>query len=399
MAAPEFRRFLTWTALVAAAGIAASVALVLVVDPYRLYGGAGRPGFNAVKPQPVRYQKQIKVLHASRLGADTFIVGNSRAEIGFDPAYPGLAANGARPYNLALAGTRLQVAREQLEELAAAGRHPKRLLVGAEFLDFPLDPAAPQSPPPLPERGRVAELTWRFNTLFSIDSVWDAARTVRLQSSPFPSSMTELGFNPLLEYKQLARDEGYYALFSQRAQDYRKRFERSPRALVSHASGTSREFEQLEAVVAFGIRSKAPVDIVIYPYHAQIMALYEEAGMLPLFDEWKNRLAALTGELRAAHPAARIRLWDFSGYSPYHCERIPARGDRKSETRWYWEAGHFKAAFGNRILARILDEPRHDPQLGMELSSASLAANRERIAAERAACLQAYPELFGKDAR
>lgn len=399
MAAPQFRRFLTWTTMVGVAGAATSVALVVAVDPYRLYGGAERPGFNTVKPQPVRYQKQIKLEHARSRDADTFIVGNSRAEIGFDPAYPGLAANGARPYNLALAGTRLQVAREQLEELAAAGRHPKRLLVGAEFLDFPIDPATIQGPPALPERGKVAELTWRFNTLFSIDSVWDAVRTVRLQKSHFPSSMTELGSNPLLEYKQLARDEGYYALFSQRAQDYRKRFERIPRALISPATGTSREFEQLKAVVAFGTRNDAPVDIVIYPYHAQIMRLYEEAGMLPMFDEWKNRLTALANELRAAHPGARIRLWDFSGYSPYHCERIPAKGDRRAETRWYWEAGHFKAEFGNRILARILGEPRHDPRLGMELRSESLAANRERIANERAACLEAYPELFGMDAR
>lgn len=399
MAAPQFHRFLAWTTMIGVAGIAASVALVVAVDPYGLYGGARRPGFNAVKPQPLRYQKQIKLEHARSGDADTFIVGNSRAEIGFDPAYPGLAAGGARPYNLALAGTRLQVAREQLEELAAAGRHPKRLLVGVEFLDFPIDPTLTQGPPALPERGKAAELTWRFNTLFSIDSVWDAVRTVRLQKSQFPSSMTELGFNPLLEYKQLARDEGYYALFSQRAQDYRKRFGRLPRALVSHATGSSREFEQLKAVVAFGTRNRAPVDIVIYPYHAQIMGLYEEAGMLPMFDEWKTRLTAMATELRAAHPGTRIRLWDFSGYSPYHCERIPAKGDRKAETRWYWEAGHFKAELGNRILARILDDPRHDPQLGLELNSESLADNRERIAKERAACLEAYPELFVKDRR
>ena len=220
MASPrEFRAFLAWSGIVAASGVLASVALVLVVDPYRLYRLVEREGFNQVKTQPERYQKQIKLAAARLARADLLIVGNSRAEIGLDPDCPALAAGGLRPYNLALAGTRIQVAREQLEQLDRSGLHPRRLIAGVDFFDFPVDPQAPQLPPGAPATGALAELNWRFDTLFSLDSVADALKTMRIQKAPYQSSMTARGFNPLLEYQQMASDEGYSPLFQPRAQD------------------------------------------------------------------------------------------------------------------------------------------------------------------------------------
>ena len=389
----EFRRYLAWTGFVAGAGALACAALVLLVDPYRLYRLAEQPGINQIKTQPERYQKEIKLSGARATAADLFIVGNSRAEIGLDPDYPALSDGGLRPYNLALAGTRIQVAREQLEQLGASGQHARRLIVGAEFLDFPIDPDTPQQPaPPTRFPTLASSLAWRFDALFSIDSVADAIKTLRSQHNPDAPSMTARGFNPLREYQQMARDEGYYALFRQRAQDYAARFKRAPRGLVTR-SGSAREFDQLQAVLARGAHDGATVDVVIYPYHAQVMALFEEAGLAPLFEQWKTLLATQVATLRAAHPGARITLWDFSGYAPYQCEAIPAKGDRKAVTRWYWEAGHFKAALGNVMLARMLGNGG-DSDFGTALTPAGIDANRARVARERAACLAANPAVF-----
>lgn len=393
----QFGRFLAWSGAVTVIGAAACAALVVAVDPYRLYGMPERPGFNELKTQPERYQKQIKLAAAQRAGSNVFIVGNSRAEIGLDPDYPALAGPGLRPYNLALAGTRIQVAREQLEQLHRAGVHPRHLIVGAEFLDFPVDPARPNRPPPTVQAGPAAELAWRFDTLFSLDSLADAVKTVRQQRNENAPTMSARGFNPLREYRQLARAEGYYALFRQRATDYAKRFARMPRGLAD-ANGRSTEFEQLRAVVARGARDGARVDIVIYPYHAQLMAQIDAAGMAPLFDQWRTRLAREIEAERAAHPGVRITLWDFSGYGRYQCEPIPAKGDRRSDTVWYWEGGHFKAALGQLMLARMLDQPQQDPAFGTVLDSAALDLNRARLARERAQCEAANGALFSEAA-
>lgn len=394
----QFPRFLVWAGCVAGGGALACMALVALVDPYRLYRLTERPGLNQVKIQPERYQKEIKLAGARAMQADLFILGNSRAEIGLDPDYPGLAALGLAPYNLALAGTRVQVAREQLEQLAAAGQRPKRLIVGVEFLDFPIDPdSVQQSAPATVVATPLASLAWRFDALFSIDSVLDAVKTVRSQNNPDASSMSARGFNPLREYRRMARDEGYYALFRQRAQDYAARFKKLPRGLVTRATGSAREFDQLQAVMALGVSDGAAIDIVIYPYHAQIMALLDEAGLAPMFEQWKTLLATQVAALRAAHPQARVTLWDFSGYAPYQCEPIPAKGDRKAQTRWYWEAGHFKAELGNVMLARMLD-PQRENEFGFALTPAGIDDNRARVARERAACLAANPALFSEAA-
>jgi len=393
-ASQPFGRFLLWTTVLTGASALACAALVLTVDPYRLVGWVDRPGFNHNKPQPEHYQKQIKLAAARALGANVLIVGNSRAEIGLDPDYPPLAAGGLQPYNLALAGTRIQVAREQLEQLHRAGQHPRHLIVGAEFLDFPVDPGAPpRAVPPTVYPNAMTELAWRFDTAFSLDALGDALRTVRQQQAQNVPRMSARGFNPLAEYGQLAREEGYYALFQQRAADYAKRFAKLPRGLAS-ADGSAAEFTQLRAVIAHGAADGARVDVVIYPYHAQIMALLDAAGMAPMLDTWRAQLVREVAAARAAHPGARIALWDFSGYGERQCEPIPAKGDKKSETRWYWEAGHFKAAMGQLMLARMLGQPDADPAFGVALDADNLEQNRARIAAERALCAAAVPGLF-----
>jgi hypothetical protein len=396
----EFGRFLSWSGALTLTGVAACVALVVAADPYSQYRLLERPAFNQKKPQPERYQKEIKLAGVRAAKADLLILGNSRAEIGLDPDNQALRRTGLSPYNLALAGTRIQVAREQLEQLAADGHQPRQLIVGAEFLDFLIDPKAPPPAAPatvLPDA--MATVAWRFDTLFSIDSVLDAVATVRMQNATEVPTMTARGFNPLLEYRKLARSEGYHALFQQRADDYAKRFAKLPRGLLA-ANGSTKEFEQMRAVLSAGAAAGARVDVVIYPYHAQIMALMERSGLAPVFDQWKTLLAQQVEALRAAHPGVRITLWDFSGYGQYQCEPIPARGDRTTQTTWYWEAGHFKAALGDIMLERMLTaaDKQAEPAFGMALTPATIKLNRERIARERSACVLAAPALFSAPA-
>ena len=396
---PAFGRFLIWWSMVTIGGALACVTLVLVVDPYGLYRLFDKPGFNRIKAQPQRYQEEIKLAGARAQRANMFIVGNSRAEIGLDPDSPALAGSGLSPYNLALAGTRIQIGRGQLAQLRKDGQRARHLVIGAEFLDFPIDGAAAEpAERALHSHDARAELAWRFDTLFSLDSVIDSLKTVGAQRNPDAPRMTERGYNPLLEYRQMARNEGYHALFRQRAADYAQRFRSAPHDLIAASSGTSREFASISALIEEGVRDGARVDIVIYPYHAQIMALMESSGLDQVFDQWKVLMTREVDQLQARHPGARLTLWDFSGYTAYHCEPIPLKDDRKAQTQWYWEAGHFKAALGNLMLAQIM-APGTQASFGHVLTSATLQQNRDRIAAERAQCMAAAPALFSEAAR
>lgn len=386
----DFKRFLTVGGIIVAAGVAASAALVAVIDPYRLYGMAEMPGVNQVKPLPTRYQNQIKMHGALKHQADTFILGNSRAELGLNPEHDAL---GSSAFNLALAGTSLGTGREQLEQLQAAGVKPKRLVVGVEFLDFLLDPSKPLVQREPEAKGRFDEFAWKADALFSMDSLSDSLKTLRLQRVSDPQSITARGFNPLREYNKFARDDGYYSIFQQRAVENAKRFVRVPRGLVNSETGSSPNIDNLRAILAHGVSGQAEMHLVIYPYHAQILAMFEEAGLATTFDNWKALLVEEVAKARAANPGARITLWDFSGFSSYQCEPIPAKGDKKAITKWYWEAGHFKPALGDIMLSRIAGEETA-ATFGFPLDQASTAGNAARIASERASCAAAQPEIF-----
>lgn len=394
----QHRRFLVQFTLATLAISAVALALVVCVDPYGVYGLVDRGGLNRVKPQLKRYQKEIKTELAFKAGADAFIIGNSRAEIGFDPQHPAFAANAGATFNLALAGSRIGAAREQLARLRARGKRPAKLLVGVEFLDFLIDPQAPLRPEAaqVPAFSALADLRWRLDAAFSIDSVADALRTLRLQRMDDPESMTARGFNPFHDRRKLARDEGYHPLFEQRAADYARRFTARAPVLRSEHGQAASDLDHLRSILTEAAADGADVHVAIYPYHAQILAMFEQAGMMPAFEQWKVMLAAEIDAIGAAHPGARISLWDFSGYLAYQCEAIPAKGDRQGKTDWYWEAGHFKSALGDRMLDRMFAQPGVDggDGFGVRLGMPQVSANQQRMARERANCAAGYPRLF-----
>lgn len=138
----------------------------------------------------------------------------------------------------------------------------------------------------------------------------------------------------------------------------------------------------------------ADVKLVIYPYHAQILALFEEAKLWPLFEEWKRQVIKAVEQSKRAHPNANIVLLDFSGFGPYNCEPIPAAGATGDVTKWYWEGGHFKKQLGDIVLARVMSTVAPASPFGFALDADTEQANRERIAAERRTCIGIAPDTF-----
>jgi hypothetical protein len=391
---PSFLRVLAASLL---AGVAAVVVFVAVVDPYRLYGLVDRAGFNRVKPGLTRYQFQIKEAHAVARRPRVVILGNSRAEIGLDPAAPALAAAGGAVYNLAIPGTGIATSTQQLAGLAKAQVKLDTVIAGVEFIDFlrpAIDaPARAAAHAPAPARGPAL---WRIDALFSLTSVIDGARTLQIQRSDEASVMTAQGFNPLHEYRRFVRDDGYYAIFRQRAQE-------SAASLRTKSTSAFDEsgFPALRSFLDTAADSGADIKLLIYPYHAQMLALFESSGLWPLFEQWKRGVIGEVAALRRRRPGVRVDLVDFSGFGAYNCEAIPAAGQHAAETIWYWEAGHFKKALGDVVLRRLVTGAAggaSDQAFGTPLDGASEALNRARIATERTSCVAAHPEIFS-DAR
>lgn len=395
-----FLRWFGWSIL---GGVVLCIGLVILIDPYDQFRVVVSSSFNLIKPRLSRYQNEIKLSQAGRIGADALILGHSRAEVGFDPEAPAFTRRRLTAYNLAIPGTSIDTARRQVEYLLQTGLKPKVLIVGVEFLDFmeaprKESPNASQVPPEIKKKMNLGWF-WRFDTVFSLASVKDAIHTLFIQHDQESETQTSKGFNPLNEYQALVRREGHFVLFRQRAQENSKVYLAKANGSLSLA-----DFAHLRSILAMARELDSEVNLVIYPYHAQILALFEETGLFSAFEEWKGQLIHEISVARRLEPNVHIALFDFSGYGLHNCEKIPVENDRESNTRWYWEAGHFKKELGDVVLNRVLpdlttahlqfDSKNRQEAFGFRLNESTAARNSQRIRMERLRCAMEYPTLF-----
>jgi hypothetical protein len=224
---------------------------------------------------------------------------------------------------------------------------------------------------------------------------------LQIQHKPEVETITMRGFNPLLEYYKYAREQGYYALFQQRTEENLKTYLRKRDYVIEPASDHLADWGELRSMIQMAAGNDIQLNLVIYPYHAQILLMFEHLGLMPAFEQWKQQVAQELERGRADQPKSKLKLWDFSGYGSFQCEMIPAKSDKKSATKWYWEAGHFKPALGDLMLSRMLQTPdqQSSDTFGFLLNTANVPANRLRLAEEKAACRKSYPELFAQVAR
>lgn len=386
-----FRRYIAWVASVVAAGVVLVLACTVVIDPYHLFNLVHADGFNRLKPQPERYREEIKLAQAASIRPNMFVFGNSRAEIGLDPDSRWIRERGLSAYNMALAGTRLDVSQRMFESARTGMPPPALAVIGVEFTDFLVDASAPPPAQPAQHGFQGMPWQWRFDTVFSLNAVADAVTTLRIQRLSTPQTMTPRGHNPLREYEGFARTEGYFSIFQQRAQENAKNLVARPHGLFLPGGADSDSTLRLRAMLDRMARERTEVHLVIYPYHAQLMAMFEEVGLQGALDEWRRLLVREADRARARNDGARITVWDFSGYGPEQCERIPAAGDRRSTTRWYWEGGHFKSTLGELMLQRMMGGAEAP---GVVLTATTLAHNAQRIASERVRCASVYPDVF-----
>lgn len=359
----------------------------LVVDPYRYFRVVEIAGLNVVKPRPDHDLADIKRAAWLCQPYNALILGNSRAEVGFDPQHPSFAAHGLSAFNFALPGTTLRTSWEIYDDLSRE-RPQDMLIVGLDFLDFLVPPDAAALETLVSRRETDAAFAARhLKALFTSQSLLDSVRTVVNQRNPNAAVLTARGFNPLREYALTARNDGYWALFQQRAAENARIYVRKPKSVRLSDGRPGPTFSTLRAILQ---TAPAETHLVIYPYHVQILLLFEQAGLWPALEDWKRLLVATIDDERAAgRLRGQVTLWDFGGVSEPTSEAIPPPKDRATEARWYWEGGHFKSALGDRVLAQILGDTDFGVALSADMLDVHLVGQRANLTDHH----RVYPEL------
>jgi hypothetical protein len=370
--------YLRWMLVTVALTISVTGAFNVLMDPMGVFPSPRIAGVNAVKPFLDHHRELTRYQGALRICPDTGIFGNSRAGIGLDPDSPAFAAAGLSAFNHAVPGTGGRTIYQQILWLQAKGCLPGTALLGVDFFDF-FGGSVPRPLPTLathPAPRRDAQLL--AESVFSTSGLVDSVSMLWMQRAKYPSILTERGFNPLLSYIPEIETGGHYALFRQRATENVRSWTRKPRQLRPEDGAESDDELMLEASINRLLASGSTVHIIIYPYHAQFRMLMERLGMGDLFSAWKRRV--LASAERLSSQGGTISVWDFSGISEETLEPIPARSDRRTHLRYYWEAGHFKKELGDKLLARILgQETGFGVRLDAGMIDRWLADDQERV--------------------
>ena len=382
---PAARYLCMWAAIVFAMLLAVAM-FNTVVDPYDVLGSVRVPGFNFVKPEAENRVRLTKPYQISRLQPRAVIVGTSRAEIGLDPensSWP----EAVRPvYNFGLPGANLATVNRELQVAGSSGR----LKLAVILLDFENFLSSDPDPDLTPDENQrmavgaesqanavpaVRRLEDTFLTTLTLTALEDSVLTVLRQHGKYTTDITPAGRWTEGAFQLAAASDGYYELFTQKEVDYARRAARAASSLAGGTDATP-EIEIIRQMLDYcrvhGIR---PI-LVIPPYHADLLEMFDKAGLWDRFEAWKIGLVKLVyGSLDSREVTGQ--LWDFSGYDRYSTEPVPEKGDRHTTVNWFWEPGHFKRALGDLLLKRVLDNEPSD--FGVELTSATIDEQLKKI--------------------
>lgn len=373
----------TW--LAATLTILLAVAAVnFVVDPYAVHAAVDVPQLNRVKPKAGTHGTVAKAYLIARTPPRALILGNSRAEVGLDPEHLAWSATQRPVFNGALPGSGLDVALRVLEHSIDMARReavkpPAVVLLGLDFIDFLPNVGVPGHKE-VPGAGREKSVSadmrsgtdW-LQSLLTMDALLDSGSTVLAQSDRHAVNLTASGFNPMREFEAVAAHEGYRAMFEQKNASYIKTFTDVARLQKGRDIGQSESFSLLQRIVDTCRREGIELRLVMYPYHAQFLEAVRLTGLWPDFEAWKVATVRHLAEVGRTGGRS-VPLWDFALYNEWTTEAVPGVADRQSQMQWYWEAGHFKKALGDRLLDQVLTPLALDERFGVRLNQGNVDA-------------------------
>ena len=349
--------------------LVAVVAVNVVVDPYGLFRIVDVTGLNRIKSQAGERAALFKRTGVERMRPASLVLGNSRAEIGFDPESPAWPESARPVFNLALPGAGIAAVADELAE-ALRSTSPRLVVVGLDFLDFRVDPSSDESFTAQPANADSTRgLRDRAAALLTLNALADSLTTIRAQHEPYAASLTDAGFNPKRDYIGVSRREGYFAMFRQRDQENARAYVSGPKSVFQTGKRPAPAFDAVDNIVARARERGIALRLVLYPYHVHTLMLFQLTGLWPAYEDWKRELV---GRVDAARGTVDVELWDFTGFSPHTDEQVPRPGDTRTELQWYWEAGHFKKSLGDLLLANMFDKRNTHEQWGRQLTGRNL---------------------------
>jgi hypothetical protein len=381
-------RYLKTFLVTSASLLIALASFNFLIDPYNIYGVVQSPALDAAKLECsflISRVAKAEMLRNSR--CEVLVLGSSRAEVGINPRCA--AWNCDEVYNLGLSGTCIAEA-AQVCRYAIHTKPLKRIVLLADFDNF-----ADNDQQPKLEETRCNEqkdaVEYHLGKLLGIKTAKSSLTTLRrYRRGPETTTWTiDRG-----HLRAPLRDGAYHESFDRLTRQFLQQ-------LYLRYVYSGRSMQSLAQIVADCRQANVELIVVLSPIHALHLETIHQAGLWPTFERWKRDLVETLAQDRQAHSEARqVALWDFTGYSPYTCEAVPAADDKQTCMRWYLEWSHFTPELGDLVIARILDRAPPDGRsltdFGVRIDHDNLAGHLATLRRQRDEYADTYAAEVGR---
>ena len=396
------RRFFWLWAVVFVLVTSSAVLANLLIDPYALFGAPRIAGINDLKPMAGTRVTIVKPYQLVRASPKTVVGGNSRPELGIDPAHDCWGRDHRPVYNAGVPGADLYTQARLLQAAIAQGG-VQRIAWGLDFRDFlssarrtdwpgeanETDARLPVTAAGEPNGGyRWQWLTDARDALLSLGAFSDSWVTLLSQAASNVTTRRADGFNPARDYRDIIDHEGQFVLFQQKNREIVRTFARPGLTLYPPSEDWSFNFESVRFLLAIAATAEVDVMLFINPYHADYLAAIDVAGKWAMFNRWKRRLVQL------AEAEGVAALWDFSAFDAYSTAPPPGSGVTGEALAWFWEPAHYRKELGDLMIERMTDGVcvRAGADFGVRLSSATVDDQLRSLDAGKRRYFQDFPK-------
>jgi hypothetical protein len=335
------------------------------IDPFGMFWSPLIDNINTVKPEAGTRSRITKAYQPNKINPDILIVGNSRVEMGLDPANE--LFSGKKVYNQGMPGASLKMQIDYAIDAIAKNDSIEHLLVGVDFLDFlisdeqvskgvsGLSKTSPHynfrltSQDNTTDNAKLLRLKEKLGLIFSLDALSASISTITQQKS-LTSSINSSGFNNAASYLQIMNTEGIKPLFTQKLTELQTRLQsRNWKILSQKEMPYSPTFVHLGRLINITNHKNIKVTFFINPYHSSYLHTLSANKQWDNFELWKKTLVKYLGNMKAD----QISLWDFSGFHRIINEAVNLKTPKK-QMQSFWEPAHYKKGLGERFLTQLL---------------------------------------------
>jgi hypothetical protein len=375
-----------------------------VVDPYRFFDSADRPGVNEYR-QRFFYGQYVSKPYALREQApEAVILGVSRAGSSLATDHPGWLHT--HVYNYAMAGSTAYLMWRNYQHAKASGELKKVVLM----LDFYMfNVHYTRHVRDYEERLAVNSdfsknygLPVRFfkdtvSSLISFEMLYESWNTVLAQSkiakqTLYKATLTPTGFWINEPYPNRPQRR----LFGNIESQYMTItwFPRPEQKFSLQRGDGSTNLVYLQKILADAHREGIDLRLGFMPFHARLAESMRIVGIWSDFEQWKKEVVGLIEKEAAAANQPPFPIWDFTGYNSITTEPVPLRDDMTTRMKWHLDPSHVSRAAGDLMQNLILGTggERHD-DFGQLVTSSNIEAYISRSHIRR----EAYVKIFPKD--